>query len=406
MKKLLAAILVIGATGWVHADIAVTQGSGKTVGTFTDANSREIQQVSTYIAGSSNTVIVSTLGVIGIDGTSRHVGYDAQASSLPVNVLNTVTATISGTVQPGNTPNTTAWLVNTSTLGVIGIDGTSRGAGYSAQSSSVPVNVLNTLTVNTHAVTQSGVFNINGSVVVSSFAATSTPMVNMTQIGTSTIKTSSLAGQQSVSTYIDASSNTVIVSTFGIIGIDGTSRHVGYDAQASSVPVNVLNTPTVNPGNTANTVPWLVNVTTLSVISNAGASVPIGYSAQSSSLPVNIIEIPDLGILKWSTATITTNTAERVLISSAGTGLFNNVCGCVVTNTSATNANVTFRRSGPLAVDIEQILIGAPANSVPAGVWPGCANPFYRSGSNSNVTVQGSASVTSLEIRCQYFIGT
>lgn len=308
VKKLLTAILIIGSVGWVHADIAVTPGSGKTVGTFTDAASREIQQTSSRIDGSSNTVIVSSMGVLDVAGTSRPLGYGVQYSSMPV-------------------------------------------------------NVLNTLTVNTHAVTQSGTWTtgISGSVVVSSFAATSTPMVNVTQIGTTTVLTGGTAG------------------SLGIGGLAAAGATVSGNPLPQALFVSSTSVPTTR--NDTQAAYW------------TGTNIGQGL----------VTGVP-WGLITVTTAIITTDTTERVLIASAAANTYTYLCGCVITNTSAINATVTLRRRGP-AADVKNITIGAPANFIPAGIWPGCTNPFFRSEPASNITIQGSASISSLEVRCQSYVG-
>lgn len=129
-------------------------------------------------------------------------------------------------------------------------------------------------------------------------------------------------------------------------------------------------------------------------------------SAGSNIGQVLVTGIPG-GLILYSTMTLTTTTTERVLISSAGAATFTYLCGCVFTNSSATNASVTLRQSGGpgSAIAGNNFLIGVPANFVPAGVWTGCTNPFYRSSVNSNITITGSASVTSIDARCQYYVG-
>lgn len=87
MKKLLLAILVCSVPAW--ADIAVTPGSGKTVATTTD-QSREFQQV-----------VVTTMSINNVNGVPTTVGYATGNSSVPVNVINTVTVNTHAVTQSG-----------------------------------------------------------------------------------------------------------------------------------------------------------------------------------------------------------------------------------------------------------------------------------------------------------------
>lgn len=402
------AIGFVGATGQMQAAKVDVSSN-----IFVTQNAPQSLQTSAYISGSSNTVIVSTMGVLDIGGVSRPLGYSAPSSSMPVNVLNTVTIT-------GSISNT----------------------GFNA--------------------TQSGAWtigNLNG-VVISSYAATVAPMVNVVMVASSPVRTSGTTGEQLVSVEIAGSSNTVIVSSFGVVGIDGTSRGVGYNSQGSSVPVNVLNTInaaqsgtwTVQPGNTANTTPWLVTVSTLQVITNSGTSNHIGWDAQGSSVPVasagpatgvaltvnptyaglyvSSSTFPTLrtngqgqyqvsdpagrtisvgGVPSWmiKTATITlTGTTPITLIASAAASNFNDLCGCIGTNTSATNTYVTFQSTGALGGGwpASDFTLGMPANDVPAGFGPAqCEHPIPQRAAAANWLVQAANAVTDLRLACYYY---
>ncbi len=79
LKRLLAGLFILGCVGLARADIAVTQGAGKTVATTTDA-SREFQNV-----------VVSTTQIMVEGGVLAPVGYATTSSSyMPVAVKNSV----------------------------------------------------------------------------------------------------------------------------------------------------------------------------------------------------------------------------------------------------------------------------------------------------------------------------
>ena len=106
-------------------------------------------------------------------------------------------------------------------------------------------------------------------------------------------------------------------------------------------------------------------------------------------------------------ASITTPTsAEGVLVSSAGAATYTYLCGCVFTNTTATNGTVFIQSPGGSTTNL--IAIGVPANDVPAGLWPGCENPFFRSPPNSSIYLYQNVSTTAnqaIYARCNYYQG-
>lgn len=106
-------------------------------------------------------------------------------------------------------------------------------------------------------------------------------------------------------------------------------------------------------------------------------------------------------LITRTTATLTTTT-EQVLISSAGASTFSTLCGCLATNTSATNTYLTFRDQGNGGATA--FTLGVPANMVPAGFGPDqCDHPIQQKTANSNWTIQAANAVTDIRISCWYF---
>lgn len=368
MKKLLTAILILGASV-AYGDISVTQGSGKTVATYT-VNSTEIQRTSTMIDQSSNTVIVSSIGVLDISGVSRPLGYSAPASSMPVNVLNVASVTLNGSLPTG-----------TNSIGNIGTVAT----------------ITNPVTVNTHAIS-----NLNG-IVISSFAATVAPMSNVVMIASSPVRTSGTTGEQLVSAEISASSNTVIVSTMQVITISGTSSHIGWDAQGSSLPVASAG-PAI--GATVAGAPLytgaIVSSSTLPTFQTNGKGQYITVDPAGRQVVVNGVPT---WMIKTATATITTTTTPITIISSGGANAFNDLCGCIGLNTSATNTYATFQSTGALTGGgSPDFTLGLPANMIPTGFGPAnCASPIPQRASNANWLITIANSVTDIRIACYYY---
>lgn len=309
------------------------------------------------------------------------------------------------TVQPGNTPNTTPWLmyitnVTTSPLQVQNGAGALTSVGWQTNGASVPVHEVGIVTVTGTVIANAGtgIFNTSGSTVV-----ITAPNNNTTPIP---VSGSFSATSVNFTTATYGATFPTIGAAQAFIGQSGLTQAARVNI-SSDVYVAITSSPAVQGFAASGAV-------------IAGNPVPTGLFVSSTSLPTAqpdgdviyhagtnigqalITGVP-FGLIRTSTATLTTTTSEIVLISSAAANTYTYLCGCVITNTSATNASVKFRQQGPSATEANNILIGAPANFVPAGIWQGCTNPFMRSAPASNITVQGSASVTSLEVRCQYY---
>lgn len=111
------------------------------------------------------------------------------------------------------------------------------------------------------------------------------------------------------------------------------------------------------------------------------------------------------------------NQKDAVLVSSAGANLYTYLCGCVFTNTTATNGKVILAspvnavsNSTSYAVGTAEshyMTIGIPANYVPTGIWPGCSQPFFRSALNTSISIiqTVATSVQNVDVYCNYFVG-
>ena len=100
--------------------------------------------------------------------------------------------------------------------------------------------------------------------------------------------------------------------------------------------------------------------------------------------------------------------ANPVLVSSAGANLYTYLCGCVFTNTTATAGKITIASPVNAVTATAQasvLSLGIPASNVPSGIWPGCSEPFFRSALNSSISfIQNiAASVQAVNTYCQYF---
>jgi hypothetical protein len=102
-----------------------------------------------------------------------------------------------------------------------------------------------------------------------------------------------------------------------------------------------------------------------------------------------------------SSTTIDASTAETTIVS-AESGVYNDICMVIVTNTSAaTNTRIDFRDTTGGAVKFSLMSYGGQA---PVGFSPPV--PVPQAAKNTNWTAQCSASTTDVRILVQYFRST
>lgn len=242
------------------------------------------------IDGSATTQPISgSVGQIGSytvtpgSGTFPISGNVGQVGTYTV-TPGTGTYTISGTVQPGNTPNTTGWLVQISSSLPTGSN--TIGTVNAAQSGTWTVQPGNTQNTNPWQVIStytvvSSTYPLN---VTGSFSATTTEASTGT-INSAVPGIATLVGAQgasgNLSTFrVDASSNLLVnvaaggagggASQMQIVTVAGSTVTVGYQVGLGSVPVNVLNT-----------VPITGNVGILGTVTST-------YTVVSSTYPLNV----------------------------------------------------------------------------------------------------------------------
>jgi hypothetical protein len=181
-------------------------------------------------------------------------------------------------------------------------------------------------------------------------------------------------------------------------------QSTGTTTVTGTISANQSGTWTVQPGNTQNTTSWVVSSTwSVAVASNIYNNTLTPAATGLTQLSADQIQrllvtgIPT-GQIRQSTATLTTNT-ETVFISSGATGVFNHLCGCIISNTSATAVRIDFRGQGGAGTINNAFYL--PAGDT-RGFWPGCQNPFVQLNSASNWSIQLSASVTDVRATCQY----
>ncbi len=179
-----------------------------------------------------------------------------------------------------------------------------------------------------------------------------------------------------------------------------------------STGVQINGTVTGNQG-TAGTSAWKVDFSTgvlalNQLLVSSNTAVP---TAIADALPAKwmgdkygrgiTMPIAPWGLVQVATATLTTTVAETVFISSPAANSYIRLIGCIGENTSATAADITFRMNGgPSLINAGSFALGMSVSNVPVGFFPPMGIP--QTVTNANITIQGSASVTSLKVSCWF----
>jgi len=255
MKKfILAAIAIIsiGLGASIAANYNVTQGSGTIFGSILNGGINYAQQLFCDATTPSQCAAVSSSGAVKVDGSGVTQPISATSLPLPTGAstaagLTTINNTLGSpfqaggsignssfastqsgtwTVQPGNTANTTAWLV-TGTGGTFPVTGTfwPYSLGQQVAGSSVPVVLtaaqLTTLTpLSTVTVTQGTASNLNATVIgTGTFATQLTGATNNINNIAGTISLPTGAATSALQTTI----NTTLGSPFQVGGSIGNT---------------------------------------------------------------------------------------------------------------------------------------------------------------------------------------
>jgi hypothetical protein len=312
-------------------------------------------------------------------GTGNFTVVQATASNLNATVTGTVAATQSGTwtVQPGNTANTTPWLA------------TINQGGNSAT-----VTASNALKVDGSAVTQpvSGTVTANAGTGSFTVAQATAANLNATVV-------------QGTSPWVDN------ITQFG-----GTNISTGTGASGTGIPrvtvsndSNILATQsgtwTVQPGNTANTTPWLATVnqggnsaavkaaSTAAVATDPALVVAVSPNNTVSTLSPDVTATGALGALNASVQITLAGSQSVGFQLAAGT-----LVGTIVAQVSfdgGTTWNSTY--IDPSSGNIVSTIVFASSNAATAGTVVGVGGSglaritvsAYTSGT-ANITLRAS----------------
>lgn len=318
--------------GTVTSNIGLTNGLALDA-TLTSGGAKFQQYDGVNVIGtSSHPVRTDPTGITTqpISGT-----ITANAGSGTFSISGTVTSNQGGvwTVQPGNTANTTPWLA-TINQGGNSVTVTASNA-LKVDNSSVTQPVSGTITANAG----SGTFAVNGT-VTSNIGTTNGLSLDATvakltiaQNAVLDSNTQVMVGGSvttSAPTYTAGNINPLSLTVAGALRIDGSGTTQPISGTITS---NQGGTWTVQPGNTANTTPWL------STINQGGNSATVTAS--------NALKVDGSAVTQPVSGTITAN---------AGSGTFT-VSGTTTSNqgTSNTLANawaskITDTTNGPVAV--------------------------------------------------------
>lgn len=405
------------------------------------ANSTIAISNSISVSGSSMTVFATQGGAIPV----------SQGGTIPwtignstIAISNTITSSVANStmavVQSGGVP----WQISNSTIGITGtlsatISNPTYGQAFPAsgpaikgdngealaqkgQSSSsatytYQVNVSSIVNGGTPFQVSNSTLSVSNVIAPTTFGSTSfTQAIPVGGIGVGGgFQTFQVTAASAAYVYVvnpaTVAAHQIITSTVGVVN-GGSVFQIGNStlAIAGTLPTTVSNSTiaVVQAGN------WSIVNSTVGVILSSGVTVLVSSNtalpAQGADAtlirPISdkhgrLMTIQDADNFKIlnSTAILTTSTAERVFISSNTTG-FNHIINCIGVNTSATNTFVTFRpASNGTGSNTNSFVLGFPANDVPVGFH----FPKYQKSSNSNWTIQGNDSVSSLQISCDYY---
>jgi hypothetical protein len=414
--------------------------------------------LASYTNGQVDPLSLTTTGLLRVDGSNVTQPISGSITvSGTTTVSGTVTANQGGTwtVQPGNTANTTAWLV-TGTGGTFPVTGT------------VTANQGGTWNIN----------NVSGTISLPTGAATSANQPSAATSGsTSSGQTGTVAmgfTTTGAPTYTTAQTNPLSLTTAGALRVDGsavTQPVSGTFWQATqpvsgtvtvtqgtaanlnatvtgTVAATQSGTWTVQPGNTANTTawlvtgtggtfpvtgtfwqttqpvsgtvtanqggaPWSVNGDTASGVADANNPIKIGGVARTSN-PAAVtngqrvngifdklgkqVVVGALRDVKGVQKTSITATTETTVVTAGGANVFNDVYAIIVTNTSATGVSVDFRDATAGTI---RMTLYAPATDTRGFTVP-VDSAMVQAVANNNWTATASGAVSSLQITVLY----
>lgn len=308
-----------------------------TVGTSLDVNLHDGggTAITSQVSGSQQALDVG-VNVAGVQVDPRDIRALTNAD--------VVSAEQSGTwtVEPGNTPNTTPWLItvnqggNSATVtagNALKVDGS---ASTQPVSGSVTANQGGTWDLN----------NITGTVSLPTGAATAAKQPALGTAGTASADVITVQGIASmVALKVDGSAVTQPVS--------------------GTVTANQGGTWTVQPGNTANTTPWLVTLNQGGNSATVTASNALKVDGSAVTQPVSIASLPAGGgrstVLLYTNnyASVNVTTSAYVQVVASTTGDINRLY------IADTSGSAIILAVGGAGSEVDKLYIGPGGNEAP-----------------------------------------
>jgi hypothetical protein len=313
------------------------------------------------------TVQGSTLSVVGLDGTS-------------IMTVSTQTVVKGSTVGIVNGGGTLGVYVGGSTVGVVNVGG-SYYVGNSTVGimtpAGIPISVVSTGILLIPSVSAQPTVSTYTTVVSTGLPVITAIGTQLTVVSTGIPVTITNAGTAIFISSNTSSTFTAVGTTVSVVGLNGTS-------------VMTVSTQTYMTGSVSSSTiygPYNESSTQTVVLDPNGRILTSGmpYGAISSTWSVNV----------------SSGTGFLLLVSSATQPKHTYLCGCIFTNSAATATSVTISRT--VETNALAVTIGVPANSIPAGIWPGCSQPFFASAQGGCLYIKASAAAASTSMYCQYY---
>lgn len=355
IKRLVCLVACLGGSLEASQTISIDTNSYSSSNGFTTTSS------STYVVNLTSV----TFGGLGQPVTSTSTVITA-----PVIVTGSTVGVVNGganlTVQPGNTQNTTAWLI------------THGGIGQQTTSTSTVVLVSTVGVVNggssfTSVVTGSTVGIVNGGSQLNNYI-TNITTVTHNGIAQPVTSTGTIVVQSTVG-VVSASPLVVTGSTVGVVIVNSTTSVIAGH---------------------------LVSSTALSVALPQGAT----NAAYIDSIGRQLVTGLPYGIIRdtWNVLA-STGTGEMVMVSSPAAPTRTFLCGCVFTSTGALNGSDIVIYS-PTSASITSVSHPVGFGNMSTYVlWPGCSQPFMWGPPGGQVVYKPSGSVVTIKFHCQYYQG-
>jgi hypothetical protein len=384
--------LSLDTSGALRVNVIAGSGGGGTSSSFgsafpatgTAAGAEYLSTPPTLTNGQMVAFQTNVSGSLKVDGSAVTQPVSGTFWQATQPVSGTVTANQGGTwtVQPGNTANTTAWLV------------TGTGGTFPA--------------------TQSGNWTSrivgNGGAVIDGVIGNATAPANMIAVGgvfnttRPTLTTGQSAAFQSNSNgvqLVDGSTVTQPVSIAAAVTVQ--------QATAANLNATVTGTVTANQGGA----PWSVNGDTASGVADANNPIKIGGVARTSN-PTAVtngqrvngifdklgkqVVVGALRDVKGVQKTPLSVTTETTVVTAGGAGVFNDVYAIIITNTSATGVSVDFRDATAGTI---RMTLYAPATDTRGFTVP-VDSAMVQAVAANNWTATASGAVSSLQITVLY----